>query len=43
MSKVEVKFTEAKKKINSTENELQICKESKQLIRNLNRKSIKIT
>ena len=38
----ETEFTEREKKINSLENELQTCKESKQLIRNLNRMSVKI-
>lgn len=36
-------FTERKKKINGLESELQICKEPKQLIANLNRNLIEIT
>ena len=43
LNKLEIKFTEGEKKINSSENELQIYKESKQLIRKLNRNPIKIT
>ena len=43
MKKLLTKFTERGKGINSLKNELQIPKESKQLIRNLNRKPIKMT
>ena len=43
MKKLQTKFTEGDKGINSLKNELQIPKESKQLIRNLNRKPIKMT
>ena len=38
MNKLEEKFAEWEKKMNSLEKKLQKCKESKQLIRNLNRK-----
>ena len=43
MKKLLTKFTERGKGINSLKNELQIPKESKQLVRNLNRKPIKMT
>ena len=43
MKKLQSKFTEGDKGKNSLKNELQIPKESKQLIRNLNRKPIKMT
>ena len=43
MKKFQTKFTEGDKRTNSLKNELQIPKESKQLIRNLNRKPIKMT
>lgn len=42
LNKLETKFTGWEKKINSLENKLPICKESKQLIKNLKRKPIKI-
>ena len=38
LNKLEAKFAEREKKMNSLEKKLQKCKESKQLIRNLNRK-----
>ena len=43
MKKLQTKFTEGDKGTNSLKNELQIPKESKQLIRNLNRKPTKMT
>ena len=43
IKKLQTKFTEGDKWRNSLKNELQIPKESKQLIRNLNRKPIKMT
>lgn len=42
LNKLETKFTGWEKNINSLENKLPICKESKQLIKNLKRKPIKI-
>ena len=38
LNRLETKFPEEEKKMNSIEKKLQKCKESKQLIRNLNRK-----
>ena len=38
LNKLEAKFAEGEKKMNSLEKKLQKCQESKQLIRNLNRK-----
>ena len=38
LNRLETKFPEEEKKMNSLEKKLQKCKESKQLIRNLNRK-----
>ena len=40
LNKLEAKFAELEKKMNSLEKKLQKCKESKQLIRNLNRKLV---
>ena len=38
LNKLEAKFAEGEKKMNSLEKKLQKCKESKKLVRNLNRK-----
>ena len=43
LDKLEKKFIAGKKKINSLQNELKICKESKGLIRNLIRTPVKTT
>ena len=44
LNNIETKFSEGERKLNSLENKLQLkCKESKQAIRNLNRKPMKTT
>ena len=43
LNKLERKFTGSEKAINGLENKLQMCKESKMSIWNLNKKPIKIT